>query len=309
MASESATSNVLLTGQSAYVKKNGSMVNFGTIERQNALTSYSLGEGYIGPNSVLHGTDLSDTNEYLQCEAEMRMVIGEYWEEDPNERTIITNSNVIKDTLLPGEINMQNLANLIDAGTYTELEYIQSTGGAIINTLDNVTNTLEFDIKVSDVDANCIIFGAQTNSNFVYCGVNGGNRNYEYYFYDTNYQQSMIATSSNTYKNVIFHKGTSYFDIKDFNENVIVSKTRTVSSYDMNRTLYIGTNNNGSVSSDSYSMKIHYYKSYNNGVLTKHLIPVKRTIDNEICLYDLISKTFYTNQGSGSFVAGPVINN
>lgn len=114
MASESATSNVLLTGQSAYVKKNGSMVNHGTIERPNALSAYSLTtEGYIGPNSVLHGTDLADTTEYEQCEAIMKSYLGENWEEDPQERTIITNSNKIKNMLLPGEINMQNLVNSI----------------------------------------------------------------------------------------------------------------------------------------------------------------------------------------------------
>lgn len=114
MASESTTSNVLLTGQTAYVKKNGSMVNHGTVERPNALSAYSINtEGYIGPNSVLHGTDLADTTEYKQCEAVMKSYLGENWEEDPQERTIITNSNKIKTMLLPGEINMQTLASSI----------------------------------------------------------------------------------------------------------------------------------------------------------------------------------------------------
>ena len=114
MASESTTSNVLLTGQSAYVKKNGSMVNHGTIERPNALSVYSLTtEGYIGPNSVLHGTDLAETNEYLQCENAMKSYLGDNWEEDEQERTIITNSNKIKTMLLPGENNMQSLVNSI----------------------------------------------------------------------------------------------------------------------------------------------------------------------------------------------------
>lgn len=113
MVSESTTSNVMLTGQSAYIKKNGSMVDRGTIEIPNALTSHSYGEGYIGPNSVIHGTDLADTSEYQQCEMAMEDYLQDHWQEISGERTIITNSNVIKQMLLPGEINMQNLVNSI----------------------------------------------------------------------------------------------------------------------------------------------------------------------------------------------------
>ena len=101
MTSESGTSNVLLTGQSAYFKKTGSMVNHGTVERNNALTTYSLSEGYIGPDSVVHGTDLADTQEYIACENEMKTYLGNDWEEVSGERTIITNSNNIKERLLP----------------------------------------------------------------------------------------------------------------------------------------------------------------------------------------------------------------
>ena len=35
-----------------------------------------------------------------------------------------------------------------------------------------------------------------------------------------------------------------------------------------------------------------------------YLIPVKRTTDNVLGMYDLCSKTFYTNAGTGDFIAG-----
>ena len=114
MANENKNENIMLVGQTAYFKKNGSMINHGTIERPNALSAYTLStEGYIGPNSVVHGTDLSDTSEYLQCEAIMKQYLGENWEENEQERTLITNSNKIKTMLLPGETDMQDLANSI----------------------------------------------------------------------------------------------------------------------------------------------------------------------------------------------------
>lgn len=115
MASYTTTENIMLTGQSAYFKKNGSMTNHGIVERQNALSAYSLGEGYVAPNSVVHGTDLGDTTEYIQCENAMKDYLGVNWEDTPvdDERLIVTNSNVIKNMLLPGEINMQNIVNSI----------------------------------------------------------------------------------------------------------------------------------------------------------------------------------------------------
>lgn len=102
MASETKTENVMLTGQSAYFKKNGSMVNHGKIEISDTNTkSYSYSEGYVAPNSVIHGTDLANTSEYEACEVAMETYLENYWETKPDERTLVTNSNVIKDLLEP----------------------------------------------------------------------------------------------------------------------------------------------------------------------------------------------------------------
>lgn len=115
MASYSSTENIIPQSKIAYFRKTGSMINHGTVERQNALAAYSLTEGYIGPNSVVHGTDLGDTTEYTECETYMQNYLDENWEDTPvaDERLIITNSNKIKTMLLPGETNMQTLVNMI----------------------------------------------------------------------------------------------------------------------------------------------------------------------------------------------------
>ena len=63
MANENKTENVMLTGQTAYFRKSGAMVNIGTLDLPNALVSRSYAEGYIGPNSIIHGTDLAETTE------------------------------------------------------------------------------------------------------------------------------------------------------------------------------------------------------------------------------------------------------
>ena len=45
-------------------------------------------------------------------------------------------------------------------------------------------------------------------------------------------------------------------------------------------------------------------KIYENDVLVRDFIPVKRKLDDEICMYDKVTKTFFTNGGSGTFKAG-----
>ena len=57
------------------------------------------------------------------------------------------------------------------------------------------------------------------------------------------------------------------------------------------------------------SAKVYYVLLYDhNDNLVRHLIPAKRKSDSTIGLYDLVNKQFYTNQGTGTFTAGPELN-
>jgi hypothetical protein len=46
---------------------------------------------------------------------------------------------------------------------------------------------------------------------------------------------------------------------------------------------------------------------WENGNLIKSLIPARRISDNILGLYDIINNQFYTNAGSGEFIAGPTL--
>ena len=106
--------NIMLSGQTAYFKKTGSMVNLGTIEIANTLIAHEYENGYIGPNSVIYGTDLADTPEYIECENEMKTYLGSHWVESSEERSIIANSQVIKTLLEPASTKIQTLADAIN---------------------------------------------------------------------------------------------------------------------------------------------------------------------------------------------------
>ncbi len=55
--------------------------------------------------------------------------------------------------------------------------------------------------------------------------------------------------------------------------------------------------------------KISKFIAKENNTETINLIPCYRIADNEIGMYDLVSNTFYTNAGTGTFIKGPDVNN
>lgn len=113
----------------------------------------------------------------------------------------------------------------------------------------------------------------------------------------------------------------------EWNEsNPVVSPTNAIQIFKYeNNTVYINntritTGSIGSANSSLYlfavrniertiaKMRMYECKIFKAGVMVRHFIPVRRRSDDTICLYDEISQTFFTNQGTGTFIAGPEIN-
>ena len=191
---------------------------------------------------------------------------------------------------------------------YTELEYIQSTGTQYIDTGVKVStnNRVELDLQFTDISTGQI---------------NGG-----YYMYQ-------VGSTSYTARNDIGVSGiTNYFFLgasaesittnvtKDTNRHKFMVDARTgewsiddvsgsvtpVSHEDSTVNVFIGARQ-GSTSISSYCYeKIYNVKIYNFGNLVRNMIPCKNS-SNVIGMYDLVNDTFYTNQGTGDFTAGPVI--
>jgi len=53
-------------------------------------------------------------------------------------------------------------------------------------------------------------------------------------------------------------------------------------------------------------MRIFSFRLHAGDVDIFNFVPAKSSDDTQVGLYDLISKTLFTNAGSGSFTAGPV---
>lgn len=193
-----------------------------------------------------------------------------------------------------------------DFRPYIELEYLQTDGNQYIDTgLQFSNNDMIF------AGAATWISKYNNNDGFLWCA-NGNNR----------YGRGDLYFNSSASKLDLFYGNNSSVSINkqiNFNTKVVfnVNINNAGAKCCINNSMYDLTYSNGTYSQSNILLfkhsvngsfnfvgKFYYLKIYSNGVLVKDFIPVKRKSDNVICLYDKVSKTFFTNSGTGSFAEG-----
>ena len=194
---------------------------------------------------------------------------------------------------------------------YTKLEYIQSTGTQYIDTgIKDVTDS-EFGIVAQQTELMSsgwiTLVGAQdaphtfkvviaysdsTGTFYTQCGDGSG------------YTVSTLSkdTSKHTFK-VINTKNSQTFIIDDTLTTVGNYKITTTKTYPLTifaRYYYSGVG--------SYAkQKVYSFYVKKNNQLVRKMIPVRRNSDNVLGMYDTVSGQFFTNSGTGTFIAGPVV--
>ena len=186
-------------------------------------------------------------------------------------------------------------------GGFTELQYIEATGTEYINTnvLYESNDIYKFvgDMQFTSVAANSVqCSGVYAGASFC---VNTGN-----------WSVGGSIASSNT--GVPANTNRHIFDLNTtigLNKNVILkidnntyTNTRDIASG------YAGVFGipNGS-SGFLCSAKLYSAKLYKNGNMVFNGVPARRNSDGVLGMYDTVTDTFFTNSGSGTFIAGPVV--
>lgn len=186
---------------------------------------------------------------------------------------------------------------------YIQLEYIQSTGTQWIDTgikgHMNYTYELEFQQTDTGNYRNWGVFGQSSyvgpNMSLTYAS------GFALRWENLNNNQSLINSISSINTNKHFVKivnGQLYWDG--------VNKGKSVghkNDFVINYNLFLGTvNPGGTTPSANAKSKYYLYKVYDeNGILIQNFIPAKRKSDNVIGMYDIVSRQFFTNAGTGSF--------
>lgn len=251
-------------------------------------------------------TDFESVKNYVE-------VLGHTWDVDyysPSESTTVSGG-----TITPTFADLKELQNDTAVGItlpqdatavqilpdgYTQLEYIQSNGGAHwIDTgfKPNQNTAIVAKFQLLSSTANQTPIFARTSMNVASFGV----------FIDANskwvadYGASRFTgtTSAQTLINLNFDK-----NIVKFNSESHTFDTQTFQS-NSNLTIF-GRNTGGTV---QYTAKMNFYSCeiYDNGTLIRNFIPCKNP-SGVIGLYDVVNGVFYTNVGTGgTFAAGPEV--
>ena len=170
---------------------------------------------------------------------------------------------------------------------YTLLDYIESTGTQYINTgvLENTVDYMEME------------FTNVSESGFMF--TNGTS---QIGMQDRRYGTETNGTKYNIKQETI--NGVWLFT------NLTNGTTRTNGvARNVNLLLFVLSDVSGNPMAAYYcNTRVHRFSVSNNGTLVRNMVPVRRNSDNVIGMYDLVSGQFFTNAGTGDFVAGATVN-
>ena len=188
---------------------------------------------------------------------------------------------------------------------YTLLDYIESTGTQYIDTRV-VQDVLNFwvDMDVSFANTNeRYLFGVSSSSPLYFGRTQGGR-------FEMNQKYTSLYSGQNKRVNLQWGKDPNSNKMK---LSVVVdgqteSLVSTASGFIRNNNFVFFGNNTGDSIGYILNGKIYFAKIYKEDILVFDGIPAKRNSDNVLGMYDLANDQFYTNDGTGDFVAGTTVS-
>lgn len=185
---------------------------------------------------------------------------------------------------------------------YTELEYIQSTGTQYIDTGFKADYNSRFtaDFMLNSTSTGYVFASRGTPSekfkNAIGILWNGTNFRSDY---GSISGAKITGPTTGVRYDVDKNKATCRIGPE--------AVTNSPSSFSSTLNVYLfGCNEGGSFAYPA-SMRLWSFAIYDNSELVRDFVPAKRSSDGAVGLYDNVTGTFYGNDGTGSFTAGPVV--
>lgn len=234
--------------------------------------------------------------ELVPAKRDSDSVLGMY---DIVRNTFLTNSGT--GTFVAGPAVAQTFDDFPQ--DFTKLEYIESNGSQALDTdyTPNSDTRVVLDYKLTKLITNdwSGMFGARDSSA----------ANAYAYWADTNgkYRSDYSTEGS------LFGKQNTNRHTVDKNKNVlkedgVVVSTNAAATFSSNFPMYLFCGNHGGSPMHYANMRLYSCKIYNDDVLVRDYVPVKRKRDSSIGLYDKVNRVFYTSITTSNFVSGPEIS-
>ena len=197
--------------------------------------------------------------------------------------------------------------------TYTQIEYLESTGTQYIDT--------EYELNLShDVHIIAYIKFSNPTRAFICGSLNSyvGAPIFNFEISDSKariyyrYAEGQTAINYYSTQNIIHDKKskieytqTSNQVSVKYDDNIVINQHLSINFITSSNILLFNDIRDNSVF--NLNTYIYRFQIYDNNTLVRDFIPVLDP-QNIPCMYDKVSETFFYNQGTGNFIAGPVIN-
>lgn len=192
---------------------------------------------------------------------------------------------------------------------YQEVEYIESSGGAMMEIPYNLKGNTEMDLKILYTGSQTSAIGIMGNT----AAGTGSVSNPKYIFTSSSSGAAVAYYYCSAYKAVsptfdLVEDGVVRIETKIENGKFMIylnGVANIQSALDeVSVTCPQNTTIFGITGGRYKDQRVYWCRFYENGTAQVDLVPCYRISDNEIGMYDLVSGSFLTNSGSGSFSKG-----
>lgn len=230
--------------------------------------------------------------------------------EEPDNPNILANldyfaslfDKTVSGDFLNRPMSVKNLKNaLAICLPYKKIEYIQSSGTQYINTefIPDNNSRIIYDAYRFEASSADYFFGVRTS--------NQNSNGFNLYIYNSGWK-SGYGTQVRSQNGAPV--GRYFIDknknVTNINNGQIVF-TATAQTFTCTGPAYLFALNSTGMNPVYGKQRLYKCQIYDNSVLVRDYIPVIRKIDNAIGLYDTVNDVFYSNSGTGSFIAGPEV--
>lgn len=192
---------------------------------------------------------------------------------------------------------------------YQEVEYIESTGTQYINTgfkPNPKTTRVETTFQVTNnTKINQRLFGARRNYSDVKTMCNifwNSQQRVNAFRVDWVGNVSTVSSNFSLNTDITMTCENNIVTINSLEYKSATNKSTTYLDYEFYINVFFDAGNTTSVQSPAY-VKWKTFKIYDDGTLVRDFIPCKNA-EGIAGLYDLVENKFYSNSGTGDFVAG-----
>lgn len=193
---------------------------------------------------------------------------------------------------------------------YIQLDYIEANGSQYIDSgiTGHTGISVEANYMVTGLNGNAatdgIIIGSSNSANQrMYLAVNGSADPFAWELGASNYKVASYKSKFNYKYNIKVNWTTQESAL--YIDGIATDISSAATNFDNSTNMFILARNKGGAQYFCHG-RLYDMKIWDSDVLVRDFVPAKYK-DGSVGLYDLVSNTFFTNKGTGSFGAGGVV--